>query len=110
MDWTLIGVTVIGIFVTVIGGLLGWWNSSQQKSIERVEKMVIQVEINCKADSSKLWEENSKNVQRTNQVEVQMASHPNREELTAVVGRLQQHLDSRFEDLKGYINDRRHPS
>lgn len=109
MDWTLIGVTVVGIIVTIIGGLLGWWNSSQQKSIERVEKMVKEVEINCKADSGRLWEEHSRDVQRLNEVEVIMAGHPNREELTSVVARLQQHLDSRFEDLKGYINDRRHP-
>lgn len=108
MDWTLIGVTAIGIIVTVIGGLLGWWNSSQQKSIERVEKMVKEVELNCKADSSRLWEEHAKDVQRLNDAEVKIAGNPNREEMTAAIARMLQHIDSRFEDMKGYINDRRH--
>ena len=109
MDWTLIGVTVVGIMVTVIGGLLGWWNSSQQRAIDRVEKMVKEVEVNCKADSSKLWEEHSKDVQRLSDAEVKLAGHPDRSEMTAAIARMLQHIDSRFEDMKGYINDRRHP-
>ena len=106
-EWTLIGVTIFGLLVSAFGYLLSRKDDQQEKELDKLTEALAKEKIAKDTDIARLWDEHGKDVLRLNEAEIRLAGHPNREELTAVVSRLQSHLDSRFEDLKGYINDRR---
>ena len=106
-EWTLVGTTLFALFMGGYGWLISRQVNSMEKGIDRIDKEVLRVETSCKSDSAKLWEEHGIDVQRLNAAEVKLAGHPDRSEMTEAIARMLSHIDNRFEDMKGYISDRR---
>lgn len=108
-EWTLIGVTAISLMFTVFGYLLSRKDAQQEKELDKLSEMLAKEKVAKDSEIARLWNEHGKDVERLNEAEIKLAGHPNRDEMTAAIARMLQHIDSRFEDMKGYITDRRKP-